>query len=68
MAGYTKDPALIDRLLSMTLDDSIRAQDVFYVYGTLAGKNTERERERERAENVFYVYGTLASKKRETGM
>ena len=38
VSGYTKEPALIDRLLGMTLDDSIRAQDVFYVYGTLAGK------------------------------
>jgi len=36
-SGYTKEPALIDKLLSMTLDESVRAQDVFYVFGTLAG-------------------------------
>jgi hypothetical protein len=37
VSGYTKEPALIDKLLSMTLDESVRAQDVFYVFGTLAG-------------------------------
>ena len=42
--GYTKDPALIDQLLGMTLNDEIRAQDVFYVYGTLAGNRFAMDR------------------------
>mmetsp|Transcript_13033 Transcript_13033/g.26052 ORF Transcript_13033/g.26052 Transcript_13033/m.26052 type:complete len:879 (-) Transcript_13033:288-2924(-) len=42
--GYAKDPALIDRLLGMTLDDSIRSQDVFYVFGTLAGNRFGMDR------------------------
>ena len=42
--GYAREPELIDRLLQMTLDDSIRAQDVFYVYGTLAGNRYAMDR------------------------
>jgi len=42
--GYTKDNALIDRLLGMTLDDTVRAQDVFYVFGTLAGNRHAMDR------------------------
>jgi len=35
--GYCKDPELIDRFLGMSIDGSVRPQDVFYIFGTLAG-------------------------------
>jgi aminopeptidase N len=34
--GYAKDPALIERLLKMSTDGSVRSQDVFYIFATLA--------------------------------
>jgi len=34
--GYAKEEKLIQRLLAMSIDGSIRSQDVFYVFGTLA--------------------------------
>lgn len=35
--GFTKDKVLIDRLLKMSIDGSVRSQDVFYIFATLAG-------------------------------
>ena len=41
--GYTKDPELIQRLLAMSTDGSVRSQDVVYIFVTLANNKEGAE-------------------------